>query len=70
MEMHRRYNVERNRFIPIMIMENGISDDTDILRPSYLIEHLLAMRKAMDNGVPVQSYIFWTISDNWVILYF
>ena len=34
-------------------------------RPSYLIEHLLAIKRAMDEGVPVDGYIQWTLSDNW-----
>lgn len=50
--------------IPILITENGISDETDILRGSYLIEHLLAVSKAITEGVPVEGYIFWTLSDN------
>lgn len=55
---------ERFPSLPIIITENGISDDTDILRGSYLIEHLLAISKAREEGVPVEGYIFWTLSDN------
>lgn len=50
--------------LPLVITENGISDEDDIFRPSYLIEHLLAIRQALDEGIPVLGYIFWTISDN------
>jgi len=49
----------------IIITENGISDATDILRPSYLMEHLLAIEYAMKQGINVSGYIQWTISDNW-----
>eukprot|EP00158_Paraphelidium_tribonemae_P007268 Partr_v1_DN28174_c0_g1_i2_m55503 putative beta-glucosidase-like SFR2 len=62
--VNARYNIARNRSIPIMITENGVSDSTDLLRPSYLIEHLMAVDKAIKSGVPVVGYIFWTISDN------
>ena len=34
-----------------IMTENGISDRTDILRPSFIIEHLLALNKAMTEGV-------------------
>lgn len=50
---------------PIWITENGFSDRTDWLRPAYLIEHLAAVHRAITEGVAVQAYIFWTISDNW-----
>jgi beta-glucosidase/6-phospho-beta-glucosidase/beta-galactosidase len=50
---------------PVFITENGIGDGTDILRPSYLLEHLAALHQAMEEHVPVLGYIFWTISDNW-----
>lgn len=71
--LHQRYN--KNRVfrkadptasdLPIIITENGISDATDYIRPSYLIEHLMAVNAARNEGVPVNGYIFWTISDNW-----
>lgn len=60
-----RYNGKRNLNISFYITENGISDETDLLRQPYLVEHLLAVSKAMEEGVPVDGYIFWTISDNW-----
>lgn len=72
---HERYNVNfekrsekdkaAKRIIPFVITENGISDASDIIRPAYLVEHLTAIKKAMDEGVPVKGYVFWTISDNW-----
>ena len=61
---HERY-LKGKRSIPIYITENGISDATDILRPAYLLEHLAALDAARKEGVPVQGYIFWTLSDNW-----
>lgn len=55
-----------NRFpnLPLFVTENGISDMTDWLRPSYIIEHLLAVNKIMKEKIPVLGYIFWTVSDN------
>ena len=51
--------------IPIWITENGISDATDLLRPAYLVEHLMAVAAARADGLPIKGYVFWTISDNW-----
>jgi hypothetical protein len=50
--------------LPVVVTENGIADSTDILRPSYLIEHLQAVARARAEGVPVAGYIYWTLSDN------
>jgi len=69
-DFNNRYN-ERltNRIwelpIPFIITENGLSESSDILRPSYLIEHLLAIKQAMKEGINVLGYVYWTISDNW-----
>lgn len=50
--------------IPIIITENGIGDATDVLRPSYLIEHLMVVDLARKNGIPVEGYFVWSMSDN------
>lgn len=50
--------------LPILITENGISDDTDILRPAYIIEHLMVVAKAREEGIPVMGYFAWTLTDN------
>ncbi|KAI4303094.1 hypothetical protein MLD38_038765 [Melastoma candidum] len=51
--------------LPFIITENGVSDETDLIRRPYLLEHLLATYAAMISGVRVLGYLFWTISDNW-----
>jgi len=48
-----------------MITENGVSDAKDVVRGAYLVQHLLAIKAAMAQGVKVEGYVFWTISDNW-----
>jgi len=66
LQFHNRYNDDSAaKFTSYIVTENGISDSTDILRPSYIIEHLLAIREAQRSGVPVEGYVHWTISDNW-----
>jgi len=49
-----------------VITENGIADGSDLLRPAYITEHLVALahaRSVLD--IPVRGYIHWTITDNW-----
>ncbi|KAL2338918.1 hypothetical protein Fmac_013364 [Flemingia macrophylla] len=62
LQYHERY---KHLNIPFIITENGVSDETDLIRQPYLLEHLLAVYAAMIKGVPVLGYLFWTISDNW-----
>ncbi|KAG2559315.1 hypothetical protein PVAP13_8NG311400 [Panicum virgatum] len=51
--------------IPFLITENGVSDETDLIRKPYILEHLLAIYAAIIMGVRVLGYLFWTTSDNW-----
>ncbi|CAK9187610.1 unnamed protein product [Ilex paraguariensis] len=62
LQFHDRY---KHLNVPFIITENGVSDETDLIRQPYLLEHLLAIYAAMTMGVPVLGYLFWTISDNW-----
>ncbi len=49
---------------PILILENGIPDPTDQLRPQFLKDHLYALSKAIQEGAPVQAYCYWTLMDS------
>ncbi|CAK8563837.1 unnamed protein product [Lathyrus sativus] len=62
LQFHERYE---HLNVPFIIAENGVSDETDLIRRPYLLEHLLSVYAAMIKGVPVLGYLFWTISDNW-----
>ena len=61
---HNRYK-KSHPDLEYFITENGIADDTDLVRMPFLIEHLYAAQHARSQGVPLKGYIFWTISDNW-----
>jgi beta-glucosidase/6-phospho-beta-glucosidase/beta-galactosidase len=50
--------------LPIMVTENGVADENDELRPAYLRDHLAAVADAIDAGVDVRGYLFWTAWDN------
>ncbi len=49
---------------PIFITENGIADDGDTKRPSFIKNHLLVMNKAIADGMNVNGYFYWTLMDN------
>ena len=51
---------------PLYVTENGIADEKDALRPSYLIEHLKALDKAMnEEKIDVRGYFLWSLTDNY-----
>lgn len=62
LQFHERY---KHLNVPFIITENGVSDETDLIRRPYLLEHLLAVQAAIIKGVPILGYLFWTTSDNW-----
>ncbi len=49
---------------PILILENGTADAKDKLRPRYLKEHLRSIHKAIQAGVDVRGYFYWSLLDN------
>ncbi len=50
--------------LPIIITENGIADAADTMRPRFLIDHLYAINKAIDDGIDVRGYFHWSLIDN------
>lgn len=44
LQFHERY---KHLNVPFIITENGVSDETDLIRRPYLLEHLLAVYAAM-----------------------
>lgn len=53
---------------PILITENGIADSKDQLRPQFLKDHLYQLSRAIQTGIPVEMYCYWSLMDNfeWV----
>jgi len=49
---------------PMIITENGVDDSDDVLRPQYLLEHLHALWRVMNDNHPVEGYFHWTLVDN------
>ena len=50
--------------LPIYITENGIGTKNDIWRQKYLVNHLEQVQKAIETGIPVKGYFYWTLLDN------
>ena len=50
--------------LPIIITENGVEDDTDTLRPRYLVEHLHQVWRAANFNWRVKGYFHWSLVDN------
>jgi len=54
----RKYNK------PVYITENGVEDSSDILRPGYMIEHLINIWRTTNYLIPIKGYFYWTLVDN------
>jgi beta-glucosidase len=50
--------------LPVFILENGICTGDDGLRWKFIYAHLKQLRRAMEEGVPVLGYIYWSLLDN------
>ena len=49
---------------PILITENGTCEEDDELRWQFIDGHLKALKKAIDTGIPVIGYLYWSLLDN------
>jgi beta-glucosidase/6-phospho-beta-glucosidase/beta-galactosidase len=50
---------------PLYVTENGVADAGDKLRVEYLTSHLEQVHRAMEGGVLVQGYFYWSLIDNY-----
>jgi len=50
--------------VPMIITENGVDDREDDLRPQYILEHLHALWRVINDNYPVEGYFHWTLVDN------
>ncbi|MFA5410872.1 MAG: glycoside hydrolase family 1 protein [Candidatus Omnitrophota bacterium] len=50
--------------LPVIITENGICTPDDNLRWEYIYNHLKNIRLAMEKGVNVAGYLYWSLLDN------
>jgi beta-glucosidase len=50
----------------IIVTENGVPEagDSDVVRPRYLVQHLAAAHRALQEGVKLEGYCYWSSIDN------
>lgn len=69
----RRTADEYTGDLPLVITENGMANPdqitdgavSDPARIAYLSAHVAAAKRALDEGVPLKGYIFWSLLDNY-----
>lgn len=49
---------------PIYVTENGISTNDDTRRIAFIDQALASLRECLDDGIPVHSYMYWSLLDN------
>jgi beta-glucosidase len=50
--------------LPLVVTENGIATDDEDLRVEFLRQHLAGIQQAIDEGLPVAGYFYWSLMDN------
>ncbi len=50
--------------LPIYITENGLADADDSRREEFIKKHLRWVHKAIQEGVDVRGYFYWSLLDN------
>lgn len=50
--------------LPIYITENGLADAFDDYRLDFIRDHLLWVYQAIEEGVDVRGYFYWSLLDN------
>jgi beta-glucosidase len=50
--------------VPIIVTENGIEDKEDLVRSSYIIQHLHQIWRGVNFNWPIKGYFYWTLVDN------
>jgi len=50
--------------LPVYITENGIADSGDVLRSTFLVDHLDVLARAIADGLDVRGYYHWSLLDN------
>lgn len=60
LHFHERY---KHLNLPFIITENGVADETDLIRRPYMLEHLLALYAAMLMvWILKSSYFLYSVS--------
>ncbi|HEX3672799.1 MAG TPA: family 1 glycosylhydrolase [Rhizomicrobium sp.] len=49
---------------PIYVTESGIATNNDARRIAFIDQALASLRECLDEGIPVHSYMYWSLLDN------
>ncbi|MEM4718119.1 MAG: beta-galactosidase BgaS [Desulfurococcaceae archaeon] len=49
----------------LYVTENGTSDHRDIMRSKFILSNIYALHRAIEQGVKVHGYLYWSINDNY-----
>jgi beta-glucosidase/6-phospho-beta-glucosidase/beta-galactosidase len=49
---------------PIIVTENGVADSRDEYRRWWIEESIVAMQRAISEGVKIKGYFHWSLLDN------
>lgn len=61
--LRRAWEVTGGR-VPLWVTENGIGTDDDAQRIDYVHQALQGVLRAIDDGIDVQGYTYWSLLDN------
>ena len=50
--------------LPLLLTENGIATDDETLRSAFIMQHLESLAEALEEGVQVIGYLYWSLIDN------
>lgn len=50
--------------LPIYITASGVPDKEDLYRARWIKDHIGAVRRAIDEGVPVRGFFYWSLVDS------
>jgi len=51
--------------LPMAVLENGVADASDKIRPSFLVSHIHQVERAISEGINVNGYFHWSLFDNY-----
>jgi beta-glucosidase len=50
--------------VPLLVTENGIATEDETLRRVFILQHLTSLAEALERGVNVIGYLYWSLLDN------
>ena len=49
---------------PVYVTESGVADITDIMRTEFIPRTLIAVHRAIEDGIDIRGYFYWSLLDN------